>query len=217
MVPSPHGAVSVAAVDEHEAARYGLRHWLSAADANLVVTGSAATVAALLAGPGAGADVVLLDAGPDSHRAGAALPADIRTVAEAGPAVVVTAPTVGSQLARVAIGSGAAGLLGRSASAATAVRTIRAAANGEMLLPSQLARCLVVAPTPVTLSPRELTAARLYASGLALGSVARTMRLSPQTVKQYLDRARSKYRCAGRPCATKLHLYQLLVEDGLLA
>jgi DNA-binding NarL/FixJ family response regulator len=205
--------ICVAAVDEQEAARYGLQRWLSGADESIVVTGSAANVAALLAGPGRDADVVLLDAG---HAAHATLPADITALAGAGHAVVVTTGTVCSRLARVAFGNGASGLLSRSASAASAARTIRAAAHGDVLIPLPLARELAAAPTEVRLSPREATAARLYAAGMPLASVARRMRLSPQTVKQYIDRARGKYRSAGRPCPTKVHLYQRLIEDGLV-
>ena len=43
------------------------------------------------------------------------------------------------------------------------------------------------------LSIQELSALRLYASGLKLDSVARRMNVSPATAKEYLDRVRAKY------------------------
>ena len=136
--------ICVAAVDEHEAARYGLQRWLSAADDSIVVTGSAACAA----------------------------------------------------------------------------RVIRAAAHGDALVPlpvvRELVRELAAVATEVRLSPQEVAATTLYAAGMPLASVARRMQLSPQTVKQYVDRARAKYRSVGRPCPTKVHLYQRLVEDGLV-
>ena len=205
--------ISVALVDEQEPARHGLAGWL-ATDRAIVVTGSAPNVAALLTGPGRDATVVLLDAGQPDH---ADLPQGIRTLTGAGQTVVVTAARLSSRLARMSLGNGAAGLVSKSASAAVAVRAIRAAAAGHLLIPLSLAHELVTAATDVRLSPQEATASRLYAQGgLPLTSVARHMGLSPQTVKQYIDRARGKYRSAGRDCPTKVHLYQRLVEDGLV-
>jgi len=212
--------VWVAAVDRREAARLGLRRWLAAADDTIVVTGTAATVAALLAGPAAGADVVLLDSDSTdgtggTHGTTSTLPADLRALSAAGRAVVVVTGAVDGRVARLAIGGGACAVLDRAAPATSVARAVRAAARGEVLLPAVLARALLAAPAAVALSPQEATAARLYACGQSLGSVARAMRLSPWTVKQYVDRARAKYREAGRPCPTKVHLYRHLVEDGL--
>ncbi|HEY0637212.1 MAG TPA: hypothetical protein VGD67_06165, partial [Pseudonocardiaceae bacterium] len=69
----------------------------------------------------------------------------------------------------------------------------------------------------VVLSRQETLAATRYAAGDPLGTVARAMRLSPHTAKQYVDRAKAKYRAAGRPCPTRVHLYRHLVDDGLIA
>lgn len=205
--------LSVAVVDEQEAARHGLRGWLST-DPAIVVTGSAPDVPALLAGPGRDATVVLLDAGQPDR---ADLPHEIDALAGAGRTVVVTAARLSGRLVRVALGNGAAGLLSKSAPAGAAVRAVRAAAAGDLLIPAHLARELFTATTDVRLSPQEATASRLYAQGgLPLTSVARRMGLSPQTVKQYIDRTRGKYRSVGRDCPTKVHLYQRLVEDGLV-
>lgn len=212
MDPRSDRVISVALVDEQESARHGLTGWLSV-DRGIIVTGSAPNVTALLTGPGREATVVLLDEGQPNRPA---LPAEISALTEAGRTVVVTAALLSGRLARMALGSGAAGLLSKSAPAHVAVRAIRDAAAGNLLISAQLVRELVTATTDVRLSPQEMTASRLYAQGLPLTSVARQMGLSPQTVKQYIDRARGKYRSAGRECPTKVHLYQRLVEDGLV-
>lgn len=203
----PGRTVRVASVDEDQPARHGVAGWL-AIDSSIVVTGSAPTVAALLDDPGRGADVVLL-----SGERG--LPEAVRRLVETGHTVVVTATAPSTRLARIVFGAGASGLLSRTAPAAEAVRAIHAAAGGHALVPVEIVRAMV-GSTEVRLSPQELTAARLYAEGRALTSVAWQMRLSPQTVKQYIDRARTKYRAAGRDCPTKVHLYQRLLEDGMV-
>jgi predicted DNA-binding protein (UPF0251 family) len=67
------------------------------------------------------------------------------------------------------------------------------------------------------LSIQELSALRLYASGLKLDSVARRMNVSPATAKEYLDRVRAKYRQAHRAVHTKSDMRRVAVEDGFLA
>ena len=67
------------------------------------------------------------------------------------------------------------------------------------------------------LSPRELDALRLYASGLKLSAVAHRMGISPHTAKEYLDRVRAKYSQVGRPARTRTELYAAATRDGLLA
>lgn len=207
----PSRMVRVASVDEDQPARHGVAGWL-AIDSSIVVTGSAPTVAALLDDPGRGADVVLLAADQVDRPP---LPDSVRQLIESGHTVVVTTTAPSSRLARIVFGAGASGMLSRTAPAADAARAIHAAAEGHALVPVAIVRAMV-GSTEVRLSPQELTAARLYAEGRALTSVAWQMRLSPQTVKQYIDRARTKYRAAGRPCPTKVHLYQRLLEDGVV-
>ena len=54
----------------------------------------------------------------------------------------------------------------------------------------------------------------LYASGLKMAAVARTLHISPYTAKEYIDRVRTKYANAGRPASTKLDLHREAVRDG---
>jgi DNA-binding NarL/FixJ family response regulator len=60
------------------------------------------------------------------------------------------------------------------------------------------------------LSAQEKKAVILYSSGLKLEVVARRMDVAPSTVKQYIDRAKEKFRAAGIPVSTKTEMYKIL-------
>lgn len=66
------------------------------------------------------------------------------------------------------------------------------------------------------LSNQELKAVLLYASGLKLEVVARRMQVAPSTVKQYIDRAKSKFKDAGHKISTKTEMYKFLRDQGML-
>ena len=66
------------------------------------------------------------------------------------------------------------------------------------------------------LSDKEREALLLWFQSMSKASVARRMRISEHTVKQYVDRARIKYARAGRPAATKAALLARAIEDGLV-
>jgi DNA-binding NarL/FixJ family response regulator len=66
------------------------------------------------------------------------------------------------------------------------------------------------------LSSQEKKAIILYASGLKLEVVARRMDVAPSTVKQYIDRAKEKFRASGIPVSTKTDLYKILRDLSLV-
>jgi DNA-binding NarL/FixJ family response regulator len=66
------------------------------------------------------------------------------------------------------------------------------------------------------LSSQEKKAIILYSSGLKLEVVARRMDVAPSTVKQYIDRAKEKFRAAGIPVSTKTELYKILRDLSLV-
>lgn len=66
------------------------------------------------------------------------------------------------------------------------------------------------------LSAQEKKAIILYASGLKLEVVARRMDVAPSTVKQYIDRAKEKFRAAGIPVSTKTEMYKILRDLDLV-
>jgi DNA-binding CsgD family transcriptional regulator len=72
------------------------------------------------------------------------------------------------------------------------------------------------APDRPGLSAQETRALQLYATGMPMKSVARRMRISEETAKQYLGRVRQKYARVNRAAPTKIDLYHRAVEDGHL-
>lgn len=66
------------------------------------------------------------------------------------------------------------------------------------------------------LSAQEKKAVILYASGLKLEVVARRMEVAPSTVKQYIDRAKEKFRASGIPVSTKTEMYKILRDLELV-
>ncbi|MFD5619244.1 hypothetical protein [Streptomyces yangpuensis] len=70
-------------------------------------------------------------------------------------------------------------------------------------------------PQAPHLSPQELQILLDYTSGLTLTSAARRAGITLNTAKDYLKRAKSKYRAAGRPAHTKIDLALRVREDQL--
>lgn len=66
------------------------------------------------------------------------------------------------------------------------------------------------------LLPQEKKALILYSSGLKLDVVARRMDVAPSTVKQYIDRAKLKFRTNGLHIRTKTDIYRMLRDEGLI-
>lgn len=67
-----------------------------------------------------------------------------------------------------------------------------------------------------SLSERELSVLRIYASGSKLATVARRLEISPQTVKHHLKNIRRKFDESGRHSPTQLDLYRSAIALGLL-
>jgi DNA-binding NarL/FixJ family response regulator len=117
---------------------------------------------------------------------------------------------------RSGLKSGALGFVPKRVSYDTLIDALRFVAAGELYLSVDLASILAAANDTPDLSPRELDALRLYASGLKLAAVAHRMGISPHTAKEYLDRVRAKYSQVGRPARTRTELYAAATRDGLL-
>jgi DNA-binding NarL/FixJ family response regulator len=207
--------VTVGLVDDHELVRDGLVAWLRIRGADVVVVASAATVDALHAGPGRGADVVLLDVNLGD---GTTVEDNIAALRAAGSRVVVVSENETPAVVRRAVRAGALGYVPKSASATEMIEAIAAARRGETSMNQALALALLTERTPdrPRLSPQEMKTLQWYAGGMPLKSVALRLGITEGAVKSYVDRIREKYQKAGRPAPTKIDLYQRAVEDGYL-
>jgi two-component system nitrate/nitrite response regulator NarL len=213
--PDDSGVINVAAVDDHPFILDGVAAWVSEPGSGIRVVGSAATVAALLAGPGRQAQVVLLDLDLGD---GSTAEENVAAIRAVGPAVLVLSASDKPATVRNAIRAGALGYVLKSEATAQVRAAIRAVAAGKDWISPRLAYIFATddAPDRPVLSPQETRALQLYATGMPMKSVARRMSISEETAKQYVGRVREKYARAGRAAPTKLELYHRAVEDGHL-
>jgi DNA-binding NarL/FixJ family response regulator len=209
------GMISVAAVDDHPIVLDAVAGWVMAPESGIRVIGTAATVDALLVGPGRDADVVLLDVELGD---GTSVDRNVSAILAAGPAVLVLAASDKPCAVRAAMRAGALGYVLKNEQTSLIRAAIRSVAAGQDWISPRLAYIFATddAADRPALSPQEARALQLYATGMAMKSVARRMTISEETAKQYLGRVREKYARAGRAAPTKLELYYRAVEDGHL-
>jgi DNA-binding NarL/FixJ family response regulator len=219
MTPLPHlesaQKVCVAIVDDHDAVRFGLRG--ACEDVGFEFCGGAGTVAELLeARNPLNCDVVVLDL---SLADGSQVETNIRTIIEAGAQVLVFSIADKAALVSAALRAGAAGVVKKSQSMADLLNNIQLVANGVYVNSPETAAAIDADANfkeQANLSPRERQVLALYASGFALKQVAFELGVGYSTVKEHIDRVRSKYSHIGRPAGTKTELYLRAVEDGLI-
>jgi DNA-binding NarL/FixJ family response regulator len=209
------GAISVAAVDDHPIILDSVAAWVTAGDGDIRVVGTAATVDALLAGPGRHADVVLLDLDLDD---GTTVERNVAAILAAGAAVLVLSASDKPVAVRAAMRAGALGYALKNEPTRQIEAAIMEVAAGRGWISPRLAYIFATddAADRPALSPQERRALQLYATGMPMKSVARKMTIGDETVKQYLGRVRLKYARAGRAAPSKLELYHRAVEDGHL-
>lgn len=209
------GVIDIAAVDDHPIVLDSVAGWVTGGESDIRVVATAATVGALLAGPGRGADVVLLDLDLGD---GTAVAHNVAAILAAGPAVLVLSASGRPRAVRAAMRAGARGYALKNEQAAQIRSAIREVAAGRDWISPGLAHIFATddAAGRPALSHQERRALELYATGLPVKSVARKMAIGEETVKQYLGRVRQKYALAGRSAPTKLELYYRAVEDGHL-
>jgi DNA-binding NarL/FixJ family response regulator len=203
-------ARTVAIVDDHVLFADALRAWAEdhLPDVRIVYAGPDSDAVP------AGTDVVLLDIDLGADRPPAA--ATTGRLVASGTAVLLVSALGNAADIRPAITAGAMGYVPKRESPDVLAEGIRVVLQGEMFMTPDLAAVLVAAVDRPELSPQELTALRLYASGLKLDSVARRMGISSSTAREYLQRVRRKYAQVGREVRTKTDLYAAAVKDGLL-
>jgi DNA-binding NarL/FixJ family response regulator len=219
MSPTSHLQVAhpvcVAIVDDHDAVRFGLKS--ACEEAGLTFCGGAGTVAELLSQRNPlNCDVVVLDL---SLADGSQVENNVKSIIDAGSQVLVFSIADKAALVAAALRAGAAGIVKKSQSMAELMNNIKLVANG-VYVNSPEAAAAIDADSQfkeqANLSPRERQVLALYASGFALKQVAFELGVSSSTVKEHIDRVRSKYSNIGRPAGTKTELYLRAVEDGLI-
>jgi DNA-binding NarL/FixJ family response regulator len=207
--------VDVAVVDDHPVIRDGITGWVSVPGSGIRVVATAATVGAVLAGPGRHAHVVLLDLDLGD---GTTPEQNVAAILAAGPAVLVVSVSEGPAAVREAMRAGASGYVLKSEEADELREAVRAVAAGNDWVSPRLAYILATddAPDRPALSAQETRTLQLYATGMPIKQVARRLSISEETAKQYVQRVRMKYAAANRAAPSKVDLYHRAVEDGHL-
>ena len=165
---SGDGRLRLAIVDDHELVREGIRALLEthAPDAVAIVYSGGAVSEAIAAGPG----VVLLDVelGPGA----ADVATNTASCRVAGIPVLLISAYDDAVAIRSGMHAGALGFVPKRVSYDQLMDALSTVAKDELYLSVDLAAMLASAADTPDLSPRELDALRLYASGLKLSAVA---------------------------------------------
>ncbi|MFJ6198656.1 response regulator transcription factor [Micromonospora sp. NPDC092111] len=209
---SGENPIGVSIVDDHPVVIDGVRAWLASEPRLRVLATGDDPDLVLRAAPEAA--VILLDL----RLRGRMVIDKLAELSAAGRRVVVYSEHTDPATMLAALDAGAAAFLAKHEGREHCVATVLAAATDRPYVPPTLAGAMVGDPRPdrPTLSDKEREALLLWFQSMSKASVARRMRISEHTVKQYVDRARIKYTRAGRPAATKAALLARAIEDGLV-
>ena len=127
------GVIDIAAVDDHPIILDSVASWVAGDGDDIRVVATAATVDALLAGPGRRADVVLLDLDLGD---GTTVADNVAAILAAGPAVLVLSASERPVAVRAAVRAGARGYAVKNERAAQIRAAIReVAAGGDWMSP----------------------------------------------------------------------------------
>ncbi|OZG26393.1 helix-turn-helix transcriptional regulator [Williamsia sp. 1138] len=208
---SGRGILRVGVIDDHESVVEGLRTIIEEGD-NMTFVGGAETVEQLLQKVDR-MDLAVLDLrladGSSPH-------SNVTRLRKARIESLVYTSGDEPFLVREAAAAGVLGVIRKSARKAEIQEAIRVAGSGRQVASVDWAAALDSDPGFVDLSPRLRQVLELYASGEPTARVAKETGLSADTVSDYVDRIRRKYRDAGRPAPTKTDLYKRAIEDGWL-
>jgi two-component system nitrate/nitrite response regulator NarL len=212
--PATPRTVTVAVVDDHQVVLEGVRSWIARdpmGRVELVAAGQ--WVDSVLSGPGATADVLVLDLMIFGHSV-----VD-RVAALAGQQrVVVFSADATDDTIRGVLDAGASAYLTKHEGPEHFLATIVSVAADRPYVTPSVARAMLgdQGPARPELSQQESRALRLWFQQPKKQSVAREMGIALDTVDQYINRARIKYAAAGRPAPNKAAMVARAIEDGLI-
>lgn len=183
--------IIVGAVDDHPLIQRGLAAALAAADPQIKLVATAATVDELLARWLTPMTVVLLDL----HLGDASDVADnVERLRARGAGVLIVTSDHRPAVVGRALDAGALGLVLKEDPEESLVEAILAVSRGELAVSGRLAQQLVTDPLRrVRLSRKELDVLGLLARGLPWTQIAREVGTSPDTARTYCYRVVEKY------------------------
>ncbi|AMB59402.1 helix-turn-helix transcriptional regulator [Microterricola viridarii] len=214
----PERPIRVGILDEHVLLLDSMESWIADNAPEFEVVVRAETWVDLVRSENFPTALVLMDDAPAET---VPLEARIRTCRAAGARVVVMSAHDPEGARARALAAGALAYLSKSDS----IQTFHAVAREAMGLdgagaPVESGDAVASVDTSdfvrPKLSPGELEALRLYATGNTTAAVARLMNVKYETAKTYLRRVREKYAKANRPASRRAELITRAAEDGYL-
>ncbi|WP_312858123.1 response regulator transcription factor [Pseudonocardia pini] len=208
--------LTVVVIDDHRVARRGLASWFGETTPPIAVLADGETVdVALYPGPGADADVVVLDLQLAPGRPNLD---GLQRLVDAGRKVVVYTQFTENSIAVRCIDVGALAYVTKAEAEDHLIDAVRAAAAGQPYTPPTLGGAIAsdTDPRRPVLSIQEITALRVWFTSRSKGMAAEAMGVAPSTIHTYIDRARAKYAAQGRPASSKSEMVRRALEDGLI-
>ncbi|KAA1421756.1 response regulator transcription factor [Nocardioides humilatus] len=207
--------IRVAAMDNHPIVLEGVGAALARSAPDMELIAIADSCEALLAGPGASADVVLLDLRMPGQ--GPAHDNVVRLV-ERGLVVLLFTAEERPTPVRRAIQAGAAGLVLKVDPIETIAQAIRDAHLGHLACSGPLAAMLLADESLGTrLSERQIEILQAVSRGLPYRLVAKNLGIAEATVREHLARAAHAYREGGIETGNVHGLITQARADGHLA
>lgn len=206
--------IKLAIIDDDVWARDRLSEELQKFE-DITVVAASQSVDELLDGPGATADLVLLDV---QLRYDPVVAENVARISRNGPRVLLISGFFGEEAVRGALRAGAMGFHPKVQQFDTLVHAIRDAMAGRFVI-SQQAMMAVLndrQDSAPDFTRREIDVLALSATGLPAKIVAKRLGISDQTVKEYLKRIREKYRAVDRPADSIVDLHRAAIADGIL-
>lgn len=208
--------IKAAIIDDHEAIRLGMESAIAgASQQGVLIVGGAPTVSDFLEGDVEDIDVVLLDLnlGDESDPK-----ENAETLRAEGFRVLVYSIADNVRLLRRALVGGADGVCRKADPVADTVAAIKLVHSGQQVISQEILQAIEgdAGYVAAALGPREREVLSLYAAGLEIPQIGRTLYITENSVKEYLKRIRAKYTHVDRPAASKLELFRRAVEDGIV-
>jgi DNA-binding NarL/FixJ family response regulator len=201
---------TAAIIDDHALVRGGLSGLL--ADLGLEVVHQGVDPAALLALDPV-PDLVLLDLDLGGTPADPVLAGRLQ---ERGCRVLVVSAMADSGQVAAMVEAGVAGFVSKRESPETLAEAVRTVLVEGSWVSPEVAAVLLAGQRRPSLTDVQRRVLVLYASGMKLDAVARTLDISPGTASTHLKRARAKYAELGRTASNRVDLYREVRRDGLL-
>lgn len=206
--------VTVVIVDDHDAIRFGFRSACEAFNFDLLADSS--TVAGCLEALGERVpQVAVLDL---SLADGSSVHDNVTSFVKRGIQVLVYSIGDKNHLIGAAVKAGAAAVVTKSQSMKELAEAIYLVSHGVYINNVQTTAAIDsdLEFKDAKISPREREVLSLYASGMTQKQVAFDLKISPTTVKEHIDRVRTKYADVGRPVTDKTDFLKRAQEDGLI-